>query len=959
MPIAKSSTAAGRRIGRQSSLKLFTDRDDERALLRNFFERLAHRHSRPSKPILNIWGVGGIGKTSLLKTAVKELDRDLAGLRLIFLDLDHDRWAPSTSVAEFFWQMRSQLGTTKPRGASGGHGIATPLFDYLYFALWRAQHPGERFDSSDSVLNDLLNTSTHGSSIIAEASAKLGTAGSAATGFIFVLDKALSALRNRARKGLLSNRGLNPEAMTVKEMETELGPVLAADLEHWLENHPDDALCLVVDGFERIQSTVQAEDIQKYFAHWCGMLTDPDATFAGRFGCVFLGRNQNRWDELYDIEWRTRISEHCIDGLAKEDARKFLESAAAYHQNREDPIAADNLRNYADAILAVTCEQHSQEEPSSFHPYYLDLAYGIVYEQGSRFQPADLGKAPADLEIRFLRYLQIGHREVFEAFRCLSLAGSYDEELFNHLVERGCIANGLHFAVITGKDYSYVDEIRDMPGSFRFHRLMGRALIKNQSVKSEDRAVARQRIDVILAYFKEKAAFSKLSDCSSGHVSAYQKGMTVAFDRHNEGLIDFSSLDAFFSAVEAPFDLKAYANLRCGWWNLMCELQRRHLGPEHPAVATSLDKLAVLYYHQGQYAQVEPLYQRSLVIREKAFGPEHPDLAISLNGLAGLYRTQGQYAQAEPLYQRALAIQQKALGPEHPAVAISLNNVALFYCNQGQYAEAGALYQRALAIQEKALGPEYPAVATSLNNLAGLYHNQGQYGQAEPLYKRALAIREKALGLEHPDTANSLNNLALLYCNQGRYAQAEPVYQRALAIQEKALSAEHPDVATTLNNLALLYDNQDQYAQAEPLYQRALAIREKALGLEHPAVATSLNNLAGLYHHQGQYTQAETLYKRALAIREEVLGPEHPNVGTSLNNLAGLYQNQGQPARAEALYQRALAIQEKALGAEHPAVATSLNNLAGLYRELGQYEQADLLYQRALAIQEKAARLGV
>jgi len=73
------------------------------------FDVLAHCRSRPDKPILNIWGVGGIGKTSLLKKAVEELGMDLAGLRLIFLDLDHDRWTPATPVAEFFWQM---LGTS-------------------------------------------------------------------------------------------------------------------------------------------------------------------------------------------------------------------------------------------------------------------------------------------------------------------------------------------------------------------------------------------------------------------------------------------------------------------------------------------------------------------------------------------------------------------------------------------------------------------------------------------------------------------------------------------------------------------------------------------------------------------------------------------------------------------------------------------------------------------------------
>jgi tetratricopeptide (TPR) repeat protein len=191
---------------------------------------------------------------------------------------------------------------------------------------------------------------------------------------------------------------------------------------------------------------------------------------------------------------------------------------------------------------------------------------------------------------------------------------------------------------------------------------------------------------------------------------------------------------------------------------------------------------------------------------------------------------QRQYAKAEPLYERSLAIREKALGPEHPTVAKSLNNLAALYDSQGQYGKAEPLYQRSLGVSEKALGPEHPDVATSLNNLAELYYVQGQYAKAEPLFQRSLAIREKAPGPEHPTVANSLNNLALLYHAQGQYAKAEPLYQRSLAIREKALGPEHPDVANSLNNLAALYYVQGQYAKAEPLYQRSLAIREKALG---------------------------------------------------------------------------------------------------------------------------------
>jgi Tfp pilus assembly protein PilF len=72
---------------------------------------------------------------------------------------------------------------------------------------------------------------------------------------------------------------------------------------------------------------------------------------------------------------------------------------------------------------------------------------------------------------------------------------------------------------------------------------------------------------------------------------------------------------------------------------------------------------------------------------------------VSLNNLAGLHKSQGQYAQAEPLYKRSLAIMEKALGPEHPAVATSLENMAVLFRKTGREKEAKALEKRAAAIR--------------------------------------------------------------------------------------------------------------------------------------------------------------------------------------------------------------------------------------------------------------------
>ena len=76
-----------------------------------------------------------------------------------------------------------------------------------------------------------------------------------------------------------------------------------------------------------------------------------------------------------------------------------------------------------------------------------------------------------------------------------------------------------------------------------------------------------------------------------------------------------------------------------------------------PARALSLvNNLAELYRAQGRYAEAEPLYQRSLMIREKAVGPEHPHVATSLENYAALFRETARADEAERMEARAKAI---------------------------------------------------------------------------------------------------------------------------------------------------------------------------------------------------------------------------------------------------------------------------------------------------------------
>jgi tetratricopeptide (TPR) repeat protein len=73
-------------------------------------------------------------------------------------------------------------------------------------------------------------------------------------------------------------------------------------------------------------------------------------------------------------------------------------------------------------------------------------------------------------------------------------------------------------------------------------------------------------------------------------------------------------------------------------------------------VAGILNILAGLYHIQGQYAQAEPFYARSLAILEEALGPNDLNVAGILDNLAELYRATKRDEEAKTLEQRAARI---------------------------------------------------------------------------------------------------------------------------------------------------------------------------------------------------------------------------------------------------------------------------------------------------------------
>jgi tetratricopeptide (TPR) repeat protein len=96
------------------------------------------------------------------------------------------------------------------------------------------------------------------------------------------------------------------------------------------------------------------------------------------------------------------------------------------------------------------------------------------------------------------------------------------------------------------------------------------------------------------------------------------------------------------------------------------QIDKETIGTKHPNYAIDLNNLALLYYAQGKYAKAESLFKEALQITGETVGKKHPDYANRLWNLGGLYYKMGQYSQAKALLTEAYGIFRNTLGEEHP-----------------------------------------------------------------------------------------------------------------------------------------------------------------------------------------------------------------------------------------------------------------------------------------------------
>jgi tetratricopeptide (TPR) repeat protein len=192
---------------------------------------------------------------------------------------------------------------------------------------------------------------------------------------------------------------------------------------------------------------------------------------------------------------------------------------------------------------------------------------------------------------------------------------------------------------------------------------------------------------------------------------------------------------------------------------------------------------AWMYLNKGDYIKAEERFKLAIRMIRPYPVKCRRLLARSYADLARTLYHEGRYAEAEPLAKWALTVREENVKANPDAVFQSLYTLALIDAAQARFPESESLLRRALELQEKGIGPRHVQMAATLDELAGMCVEQRKFDDAERFYRRAIAILEQFDPDENLELAACIDRYVVLLKRLDRTQEADKMQGRAAAIR--------------------------------------------------------------------------------------------------------------------------------------------------------------------------------
>jgi tetratricopeptide (TPR) repeat protein len=277
---------------------------------------------------------------------------------------------------------------------------------------------------------------------------------------------------------------------------------------------------------------------------------------------------------------------------------------------------------------------------------------------------------------------------------------------------------------------------------------------------------------------------------------------------------------------------------------------------------------------------------RTLQDKRQDLGPNNTEVASVLNFIGTLLFHQRELDHALLFFQEELRLEERLVGKEEDvSVIVTCNNIGRILQELDRFPQAIFYYQRSLK-------HKFGDIVTEL---------EGSKGKVDT-NKCILADMRDACDVD-PATMNLYStvwyNLGLIHDKMGAYTDAIKAFQLSLGLRRAMLGRDHADVACLLYNIGVLQMEQQMLNEATDSFREALRIRRVAATgqLNDRHVVKTLQKLASLHKSKGNNKGALEACKEVMHILRVSVDFEwacrNKNMGSTLRDIAELHHAQG------------------------------------------------------------------
>lgn len=774
---------------------IFTDREEPRRAFWAVYDRV--KSDPGSVEVISYYGIGGIGKSSLLIQLMRELKERAQKSPNVFYSFE----LSGRNKDDCLYFLAESLMQQCP-------ALQFPLFGAALLQLNKLAGR-DILDLEKRLENSVLNRGelTAAVDVLNAVVPYFGVAKVAGQAGL----KLFQMIKNNHEHNLGENADIYQEieGSGAAELMNNLQKYFCMDAAPFLEQQSPPVV-IMLDGYEVLTNTLERGDIAEVEDGWIwgseGVIWSLPNTL-----WVVAGRNRLVWDR-YDSEIRDSLEQHLLGNISENDTKDFL---------RQSGVAEDFLH-------------HEIYELTGGTPVYLDMCVNTYRQlkaaKGAEYLPTaeDFGQTPTALAERFLRGMNSEHQRVIKLIACLPASwaedfaieaaqnagylasrGPFDDICRLSLVEKDGSHNKLHSTLRSTVRRFMTEEERQRLDNTVFRLLLARMQDEKYRAEREDYATLAAELledeDTSI-----EVGVTELRTILAAADAYNDLGNYRAFYEYAQMLTAYATRHACGEAAQAVCSYHmCRALLNLGRYQdanepgrIACEFYLRTYGTDHPDSLDCMQNYANCHYRLGDWAKARELTQTIYEARLRVNGCDHEKTAGCINNLAIYSVMLGDFQNAAEMMELSHSTMCRLKGEEHPQTVICLNNLAAVYNKLGDHAKATGIIEKVYEIQRRTLGDNHPDVLISIFNLAVGYGAMEQYEKALELAQKAYDDHMRILGDEHPDTFAALNFLAESYLKLGNLAMARQLAREALSKRLRCFGADHPDTVESYNLLA-------------------------------------------------------------------------------------------------------------------------------------------------------------